>query len=173
MSFLIITLLVILFIAYIIYELYGSHIKSRVRATLPLIRIAAVGVATIIIIYLYFTDKSMFLSIMETVAPPSVSNAMKMFSNIDASNSDILKSDIQNGGGDSSNGTKFKRNVSTSKKKRVAASQKWHCSICKEILDETYEVDHIIALKDGGSNEIDNLRALCRPCHAKKTAEES
>lgn len=164
MSFLIITFLVVLFAAYVVYELYGSKIKSQFRATLPMIRIAAVGIAAIIILYFYFTDTAMFLSLMETVAPPTVSNAMKkIYPTEPATDEPDVSEQPQ----------KFKRNVSTAKKKRVAASQKWHCAICQHMLDETYEVDHILALKDGGSNEIDNLRALCRPCHAKKTAEES
>ena len=33
----------------------------------------------------------------------------------------------------------------------------------------TQEVDHIIALEDGGSNEMDNLQGLCIECHKAKT----
>ena len=40
------------------------------------------------------------------------------------------------------------------------------------MLDCAYEVDHILALYKGGSNEIDNLMALCRNCHGKKTAKD-
>ena len=32
------------------------------------------------------------------------------------------------------------------------------------------EVDHITPLADGGSNEMINLQALCKPCHSTKTA---
>ena len=31
------------------------------------------------------------------------------------------------------------------------------------------EVDHIIALRLGGRNNLSNLRALCKPCHSRKT----
>lgn len=34
------------------------------------------------------------------------------------------------------------------------------------------EVDHIVAVKDGGSHHPDNLRTLCRECHKKRTAEQ-
>ncbi len=34
------------------------------------------------------------------------------------------------------------------------------------------EVDHIIPLKNGGTNEMGNLQALCRSCHSRKTAVE-
>ena len=61
------------------------------------------------------------------------------------------------------------RNVTPLKKKVVASKQKWKCKICQNILDYTYEVDHIVPIYNGGSNEIENLQALCRSCHGKKT----
>jgi 5-methylcytosine-specific restriction endonuclease McrA len=61
------------------------------------------------------------------------------------------------------------RKVSDQLKKIVASQQKWNCKKCNNILDATYEVDHIIALEDGGNNDIHNLQALCRNCHGKKT----
>ena len=67
---------------------------------------------------------------------------------------------------------KHKRNVSESKKKFIASNQKWKCSHCQNLLDNTYEVDHIVALYKGGSNELNNLEALCRNCHGKKTFME-
>ena len=35
------------------------------------------------------------------------------------------------------------------------------------------EVDHIVPLRRGGTNAFDNLQTLCRPCHQRKTAEET
>ena len=67
---------------------------------------------------------------------------------------------------------KVKRNVSESKKKFIASNQKWRCSHCQSLLDNTYEVDHIIALYRGGTNDLNNLEALCRNCHGKKTFRE-
>jgi len=64
------------------------------------------------------------------------------------------------------------RSVSQLLKKKVAANQKWQCGHCNTILDASYEVDHILALYKGGSNEEDNLVALCRNCHGKKTVAE-
>jgi rubredoxin len=66
-----------------------------------------------------------------------------------------------------------KRNVSNSTKKWVAANQSWKCAMCQELLNETYQVDHEIPLHKGGSNEKENLRALCPNCHAKKTYQEA
>ena len=63
-----------------------------------------------------------------------------------------------------------KRSVSETKKKFVAANQNWLCGDCKRQLPAWFEVDHLIALHNGGSNEVSNLVALCRDCHGKKTA---
>ena len=68
---------------------------------------------------------------------------------------------------------KQKRNVSEQTKKYVASNQNWRCKNCNVILDASYEVDHIIPLYLGGSNDIKNLRALCRNCHGKKTLEDN
>ena len=62
-----------------------------------------------------------------------------------------------------------KRNVTATMKKKVASDQKWNCKICSNMLDECYEIDHIICIKDGGTNEDTNLQALCPNCHRKKT----
>lgn len=35
------------------------------------------------------------------------------------------------------------------------------------------EVDHILPLSQGGTDEIGNLQGLCKPCHKAKTARES
>jgi len=69
------------------------------------------------------------------------------------------------------NKEQVKRNVSDTKKRYVASQQNWKCKKCNLQLTYTYEIDHIIALKDGGDNSIENLVALCRECHGQKTAE--
>ena len=62
-----------------------------------------------------------------------------------------------------------KRSVSESKKKYVAASQGWKCNKCQATLAATYEVDHVLDLQYGGTNDVSNLVALCRNCHGEKT----
>ena len=57
-------------------------------------------------------------------------------------------------------------------KKRVAAGQKWRCASCKSLLDETYELDHVKPLFRGGANDESKLQALCKRCHAMKSALE-
>ena len=69
------------------------------------------------------------------------------------------------------NGTK--RSVSETKKKYVASSQDWKCGNCKQQLDHTFEIDHKLRLEYGGGNDVQNLIALCRNCHGRKTASEN
>lgn len=66
-----------------------------------------------------------------------------------------------------------KRSVSETKKKYIASQQDWKCGDCKTKLPAWFEVDHIVRLDHGGSNNVDNLVALCRNCHGKKTAYEN
>ena len=73
----------------------------------------------------------------------------------------------------SSGKTSTKRCVSETKKKFVAAQQGWKCNHCTRQLPAWYEVDHVVRLEHGGTNHIDNLVALCRECHGKKTAIEN
>lgn len=82
--------------------------------------------------------------------------------------SDPKEQRIMTSGGDSTS-----RSVSGTKKKWIAAQQGWKCKECRTQLDAWFEVDHKIRLADGGSNHVDNLVALCRNCHGKKTTIEN
>tara|TARA_Y100000389_G_scaffold191713_1_gene218344 strand:- start:14148 stop:14753 length:606 start_codon:yes stop_codon:yes gene_type:complete len=77
----------------------------------------------------------------------------------------------RNNSGPSKNSTK--RCVSETKKKFVASNQDWKCAHCSIQLPAWFEVDHKVRLDRGGDNHINNLEALCRNCHGKKTAMES
>ena len=47
------------------------------------------------------------------------------------------------------------------------------CNHCNKDLKKTeMQIDHIVPLVVGGSNDIDNLQILCRPCHFSKTKSE-
>ena len=63
-----------------------------------------------------------------------------------------------------------KRSVSETKKKYISAQQGWKCGHCQQQLSSTYEVDHIVPLYKGGSNDLTNLVSLCPNCHRNKTA---
>jgi 5-methylcytosine-specific restriction endonuclease McrA len=43
---------------------------------------------------------------------------------------------------------------------------------CRVKLDDSYHVDHIIALSVGGTNWPDNLQILCAPCNHSKSAKD-
>ena len=70
-------------------------------------------------------------------------------------------------------GGSAKRSVSETKKKYVAAKQGWKCNSCGEQLNHTFQVDHKIDLQFGGTNNVENLAALCNNCHAVKTASNN
>jgi hypothetical protein len=83
-----------------------------------------------------------------------------------------MKRMLNSGGNVSLGGTaNNKRSVSETKKKYVASQQAWKCKHCSDMLDATFEVDHVVDLQFGGSNNVDNLVALCRNCHGKKTMQ--
>lgn len=65
-----------------------------------------------------------------------------------------------------------KRRITEPEKKTVAARQLWKCSACGKILEATYQVDHTVALMNGGRDHHSNMTAMCVRCHAKKTQRE-
>ena len=67
----------------------------------------------------------------------------------------------------------LKRSFTETIKKKIAASQKWKCSGCEQLLESTYQVDHSIPLWAGGEDCPDNATALCPNCHAIKTQAEA
>lgn len=134
-------------LAWIGYELYGRHALEWLSGSSTYVRIAG---GLVVIGYLYWQLTSNPAEFNETL--------------------DLAKQLLTHQS--RSTGIKEKRNVSGLLKKKIAASQQWKCGSCASILDETYEVDHKLALFQGGTNEPDNLVALCPNCHRHKTVEE-
>jgi 5-methylcytosine-specific restriction endonuclease McrA len=54
----------------------------------------------------------------------------------------------------------------------VMENYEGRCHICGELGAD--EVDHVIALQEGGADTFDNRRPIhSKPCHANKTADEA
>jgi len=104
-----------------------------------------------------------FVDFISKTGDNTISNDMNYNNNLTRQQSRILTS------GRNSN----KRSVSETKKKYIAANQNWKCKHCSKQLPAWFEVDHVMKLEYGGSNSIENLEALCRDCHGKKTALEN
>jgi hypothetical protein len=76
-----------------------------------------------------------------------------------------------------------KRHVTAGTKKLVAGRQRYMCAanvseyacpLRGTPFDEAgYEVDHIVPLSEGGSNDASNLQALCLMCHRVKSNRAS
>ena len=69
----------------------------------------------------------------------------------------------------SSNNNQVKRSVSETKKNIFLKT-----TGNADTIAAWFEVDHKVRLEHGGgSNNVDNLEALCRNCHGEKTAMEN
>lgn len=55
---------------------------------------------------------------------------------------------------------------------RIHKMQKGRCGHCRILLRGSYHVDHIVPLKNGGSNYPDNLQILCPGCNMSKGAKD-
>ena len=65
-----------------------------------------------------------------------------------------------------------KRRFNAHIKRSVAARWKWLCAVCGAMLDEYFEIDHIVPLNEGGEDTEENAQPLCMWDHAEKTREE-
>ena len=65
-----------------------------------------------------------------------------------------------------------RRRITAHEKRIVAARAGWKCEQCGEMLDETFEADHVVPLHRGGADDLTNLQALCPRDHRKKTMRE-
>lgn len=101
----------------------------------------------------------------------------KQFQEQQANNDSVEFIDFQEQNNVNSNGStgfkQTKRAVSESKKRLVASQQNWLCMKCGEMLPATYEIDHVVRLDRGGTNDMSNLEALCPSCHRQKTLMEN
>lgn len=56
-------------------------------------------------------------------------------------------------------------------RQRIKFRDKFTCQICGVVTDQL-EIDHIVPLCKGGTDEDSNKRALCIPCHESKSQKE-
>ena len=78
---------------------------------------------------------------------------------------------------DRSRGTRHERGYGTAwVKTRARIMKRDHglCQVCarKGLVTVATQVDHIVNKASGGSDDDDNLQAICTPCHDAKTALE-
>jgi 5-methylcytosine-specific restriction protein A len=55
----------------------------------------------------------------------------------------------------------------------ICTKQNGQCNGCDQVLGDFFQLDHIVALRFGGTSDISNLQALCGQCHNEKSALES
>lgn len=63
--------------------------------------------------------------------------------------------------------------ISDSIRQRIAQDQSRQCKQCNTPLTSVFQIDHITALRFGGTNDPSNLQALCTECHVNKSRVES
>lgn len=60
--------------------------------------------------------------------------------------------------------------LSSEVRKYVLQRDKYQCQSCGKTQGETtLNIDHIIPLAKGGSNDLSNLQTLCQGCNQKKS----
>ena len=64
-----------------------------------------------------------------------------------------------------------RKTLTEKEKASLLKDYKNRCAICN-VKAKDYEIDHIVPLSAGGSNDIENLQPLCKDCHKQKTKEE-
>lgn len=58
------------------------------------------------------------------------------------------------------------------KRAAILVRDKYTCQVC-QIVTLDLEVDHIVNIAQGGTDDDANLQALCVACHQAKTAREA
>ena len=100
---------------------------------------------------------------------------------------DLIAILLQNGAGHESTSTTpdsqclTQTQKSRDKRKKISKDMRQHvvnkqgnaCGMCKLVLTPYFELDHIIGLQFGGTDDEANLMALCRECHAEKSIKEN
>jgi len=176
---------ILLATAFFVYDTYheGKYLKMLMsyKKYYTMLFYAVVGIGIVLLMKRSPSNCKQLLSNANNLVKymPIDKSSMELFSPIfDLTNNSNNFNNFDNENIQSSNSSNIfnkstKRSVSETKKKYVAANQEWKCGNCHNQLDHTYEIDHKVRLEYGGGNDVDNLVALCRNCHGKKTASEN
>lgn len=160
--------------AYLFIRKYPGHSRSLMTHANGIIKYLPIDKDATNLLFDLTKTREMFSNPSENYGYDMQANSMQANS-MQANGNSVQVNRVMNSGmnvGDNQ-GKATKRSVSETKKKFVAAQQGWKCGACKQQLPAWFEVDHKIRLDNGGSNHVDNLVALCRDCHGKKTAFEN
>jgi len=69
--------------------------------------------------------------------------------------------------------TNHRRGMNKHVRNEVICKQNSKCNTCTKSLTEyNTNIDHKIGVQFGGTNDMDNLQALCVECHSEKTIKE-
>ena len=63
--------------------------------------------------------------------------------------------------------------IGVRKRLQIMEEQNWCCKTCSVPLSSSSDLDHVLPLFLGSSEETPNLQYLCSTCHKKKTSKES
>jgi predicted RNase H-like nuclease (RuvC/YqgF family) len=66
-----------------------------------------------------------------------------------------------------------RRHIKKEVREEVVKCQENKCNLCNSTLSKYFQIDHITALQYGGTDEFENLQALCCECHCKKSIIEN
>jgi 5-methylcytosine-specific restriction enzyme A len=59
-------------------------------------------------------------------------------------------------------------------RKEVLERDRFECQLRFPVIcfGRATQVDHIVRPEEGGTNDLANLRAVCKPCHARRTGQQ-
>jgi 5-methylcytosine-specific restriction endonuclease McrA len=66
-----------------------------------------------------------------------------------------------------------RKTISKEVRQQIVNEQGNKCGKCEQLLSAFFQIDHIVALQFGGTDEKSNLMALCCECHVKKSITEN
>lgn len=56
---------------------------------------------------------------------------------------------------------------------RIVHDQDFKCALCQYKIPVDFNIDHVVPLWDGGTNDRSNLQGVCVTCHGAKTGAEA